>query len=91
MNLNFIYGHGCGSVKSFKVGHLTLCHHRSAGQVRTRLADAIVIGASHNGLAADAYSYRTRGRSGSLPGRRKPEFDMEDEPGSPAADQVRKT
>ncbi len=65
MNLNFMYAHCCGSVRSFQVAHLTLSHHRFA------------IGAGHNGLAADAHSYRTRGRWGSLPDRRKPEFDMD--------------
>jgi hypothetical protein len=62
MNLNFMYAHCCGSVRSYQVAHLTLSHHRSA------------MGAGHNGhAAADAYSHRTRGRWESLPGRRKPE------------------
>jgi hypothetical protein len=51
-----------------------------------------VIGAGHDGLAADAYSYRTRGRSGSLLYRRNLSFSWMDEPGSPSvADRVRKT
>jgi len=53
---------------------------------------SILIGAGHAGRAADAYSYRTRGRSGSLLYRRNLSLTWMDEPGSPsAADRVRET
>ena len=56
MNLNFMYAHCCGTVRSFKVAHLTLSHLPGRLELDLRCHRDW---RKHNGLAADAYSHRT--------------------------------
>jgi phytoene dehydrogenase-like protein len=52
-DFNFIFAAACGSFVRFFVSCLTVSHSRT-----TRIYDAVVIGAGHNGLTAAAYLAR---------------------------------